>query len=119
MIQALPYLACAAIGYLLKGKSKPQEVKVIKQYVQDSHNYHYTQNNYTYNDNRTYNVNSNNKVRFYKKKSYQVSYHKNKRYKNKKHLRFKNNQYFLTNGNSFQQTPNYLVHNRSMEEILK
>ncbi len=56
MLPLAPILIGIAIGKILKDDSKPQETKVVTQYVQDNH-YHYTQNNYTYNvnvNNRSY-----------------------------------------------------------------
>ena len=92
MIPIIPIAVGAAIGYLLKEDSKPQEVRVVKQYVQDTNNYTYTQNNYTYNAN----VRNNN---YKKKKSYHLSYHKHN------HTNHKRKKYFLPNRASVQQIP--------------
>ena len=92
MIPLIPIAVGAVIGYLLKEDSKPQEVKVVKQYVQDTNNCTYTQNNYTYN----FNVRNNN---YKKKKSCPLSYHKHN------HFNHKSKKVFLPNRTSVQQLP--------------
>ena len=92
----LPLIAAGlvgvAIGKIFSEETKPQEVRVVEEHVQNTNNYTYTQNNYTYNVNVK---NNNNK----KKKSYHLTYHKHN------HTKQKNKKYFLPNRANVQQIP--------------
>ena len=89
----LPFIAAGIVGWAagsLFREEKQPETKVITRYVQDTNNYHYTQNNYTYN----VNVRNNN---YKKKKTYHISHHSHSRHQHKK--------YFLPNRTNIQQLP--------------
>ncbi len=87
MLPIIPIAIGVAIGKILKDDSKPQETRVITQYVHDTNNYHYTQNNYSYN----VNVRNNS---YKKKKTYHISHHSHTKKK-----------YLLPNRTGVQQLP--------------